>query len=80
MIDVWRLRRWAFFFVVIGMNPILIYLATQFVDFAYTTHLLFDGLLRFTGDYQPLLWSIAVVFVEWLLLYLLYRKKVFLRV
>lgn len=80
VIDVWRLHRWAFFFIVIGMNSILIYLANRFVDFAYTTHFLFDGMLKHTGDYQPLLWSMALVLVEWLLLYLLYRKRVFLRV
>ena len=80
VIDVWQFRRWAFFFVVIGMNSILIYLATNFVDFAHTTHFFFDGVLRHTGEFKPLLWSIAVVMVEWLLLYMLYRKKIFLRV
>ena len=80
VIDVWQVRRWAFFFIVIGMNSILIYLATQFVDFAHTTHFFFDGMLQHTGEYKPLLWAIAVVLVEWLLLYVLYRKKIFLRV
>ncbi len=80
VIDVWQFRRWAFFFIVIGMNSILIYLANRFVDFEYTTHFFFDGVLRNTGQYKPLAWSIAVVMVEWLLLYVLYRKKIFLRV
>jgi predicted acyltransferase len=80
LIDVWQFRRWAFVFVVIGMNSILIYLASQMVDFEYTTHFFFDGILRFTGEFKPLLWAAAVVAIKWLLLYLLYRKKVFLRV
>ena len=33
VIDVWGLRRWAFFFIVIGMNPITIYMLQAFVDF-----------------------------------------------
>lgn len=82
VIDVWRFRRWAFFFAVIGSNSIFIYLAASggIIDFAHTTHFLFDGLLKNTGPYKPLLWATAVVFVEWLLLYLMYKKKVFLRV
>ncbi len=80
VIDVLRLRRWAFFFIVIGVNPILIYLADRCVDFGYTAHFFFDGALKHSGRYQPLLWAIAIVAIEWLLLLLLYRKKVFLRV
>jgi predicted acyltransferase len=80
VIDVWRLRAWTLFFVVIGSNSILIYLAQQFVDFEHTAHFFFDGALRHTGAYQPLLWAMAFVFVEWILLFLLYKKQIFLRV
>jgi len=80
VIDVWRLRAWTLFFVVIGSNSILIYMAQQFVDFQHTTHFFFDGALKNAGAYQPLLWAIAVVFVEWLLLLLFYKKRIFLRV
>ncbi len=80
VIDVWRLRAWAFPLVVIGCNSIFIYMAQQFIDFDHTTHFFFDGVLKYTGTYQPLLWAICVVLVKWLLLLLLYRKRIFLRV
>ncbi len=80
VIDVWRWRAWTLLFVVIGSNSILIYMAQQFVDFQYTAHFFFDGALKNAGAYQPLLWAVAVVFVEWLLLLLLYKKRIFLRV
>jgi predicted acyltransferase len=80
VIDVWRLRAWTLFFVVIGSNSILIYMAGAFVDFEYTTHFFFDGALQNTGVYQPLLWATAIVFVKWILLYFLFRKRIFLRV
>jgi predicted acyltransferase len=80
VIDVWRLRAWALFFVVIGGNSILIYMARRFVAFSYTTHFLFDGVLRTAGPIQPLLWALAVVLVEWLPLLFLHRKRIFLRV
>jgi predicted acyltransferase len=80
VVDVWRFRAWAMVFVIIGSNSILIYMARRFIDFDFTTHFFFDGVLKHTGPYQPLLWAIAVVFVEWLLLLLLYKKRIFLRV
>ncbi len=80
VIDVWGRKAWAFPFVVIGSNSILIYMAGAFVDFDYTTHKIFDGALRNTGAYQPLLFACAVVLVQWLLLWMLYRKRIFLKV
>jgi predicted acyltransferase len=80
VIDVWRFRAWTFFFVVIGSNSILAYLAREIVDFGFTARFFFGGILRNTGEYQELLAAVAVTFVEWLLLYLLYRKRIFLRV
>ena len=80
VIDVWQFKAWAFPLIVIGSNSILIYIAPKFVDFSYATHFLFDGVLKNTGMYQALLFAIGVVFVKWLLLYLLYMKRIFLRV
>jgi predicted acyltransferase len=80
VIDVWRLRSWTLFFVVIGSNSIFIYLAERFIDFEYTTRFFFGGALQHAGVYPPLLWAMAIVLVKWLLLYLLYRKRIFLRV
>src|SRR6185503_1723624 len=75
VIDVWRFRRWAIVFAVIGSNSILIYMMRQCVDFAHTTHYFFDGLIGNSGPYAPLLFAIAVVFVEWLMLLVLYRHR-----
>lgn len=80
VIDVLKLRRWAFFFVVIGMNSILIYMAPKFIDFRFAVERLFGGALKHAGEYQALLGAIAILLIKWLLLYFLYRKRVFLRV
>jgi predicted acyltransferase len=79
VVDVWRFRIWAMFFVVIGCNSILIYMARRCVDFEHTTHFFFDGLIGNSGPYQPLLFAVAVVFVEWLMLLVLYKKRIFLK-
>ncbi|MBN1488416.1 MAG: DUF5009 domain-containing protein [Phycisphaerae bacterium] len=82
IIDVCRLRRWAFFFVVIGVNPITIYfVANRLVDFKYTATFLFDGALRHVDEpLRAVLWASGVILLEWLFLLFLYRKRVFLRV
>jgi predicted acyltransferase len=76
IIDVWKLRGWAFVFVVIGMNSITIYLAGQFIDFDAVAALLFrhaplHAAVRNTGC--------MALLVQWLLLYVLYRNKLFFR-
>jgi predicted acyltransferase len=83
VIDVWRLRAWAFFFVVIGSNSILIYMARACFDFDKPAHFLFDGIVRYataSKSYQDVLHAVAVVVVEWLVLLVLYRKRIFFRV
>ena len=81
IIDVKNWRRWAFFFVVIGMNSILIYLADNVIDFEHTTDYLFGGLLRFFSEPVRAVGAVlAFLAVKWAFLYFLYTKKVFLRV
>ncbi len=46
IIDVWNYRKWAFFFVVIGMNPITIYLTERIVGFSKANNFFFKGLIR----------------------------------
>ncbi|QJW88321.1 DUF5009 domain-containing protein [Spirosoma taeanense] len=81
IIDVQNLRRWTFFFVVIGMNSILIYLAGEVIDFEHAAHYLFGGLLRFFSEPVRALGGVlAFLAIKWGFLYFLYRKNVFLRV
>jgi predicted acyltransferase len=81
VVDVWKLRRWAFFFIVIGMNSILIYFLPVVVDFQHITNSMYHGLiLCVPKPAQPLLTAVCgLVGVQWLLLWFLYRKRIFLR-
>jgi predicted acyltransferase len=81
LIDVWKLRGWPFFFAVIGMNPITIYMATGIIDFWHASEYFFGGFARISGEaWSPFILATGVVLIEWLFLYFLYRKKIFLRV
>lgn len=67
-----------FFFTVIGMNSITIYMAGNLIDFHHTSQKLSGWL----AAYLEAEWVIIVFMmaIEWLLLWFLYRKKIFLRV
>jgi predicted acyltransferase len=81
LIDVWNLRKWAFFLVVIGMNPITIYLAERIINFDRASKFFFGGFIElFPDTWTPFLSGIAVTAIGWVFLYFLYKKKIFLKV
>jgi len=75
IIDVWGWKRWAFFFVVIGTNAITIYILIHFVDFKGIGEFVFSR----APLHKDLLPSCGRLAIEWLLLYVLYRNRIFLR-
>ena len=80
IIDALGFRKWAFFFVVIGSNAIVIYILPKFLDFKFTADALFGGLVKQTGSFAPVAALLSVLVVEWLFLLFLFRKRLFLRV
>jgi heparan-alpha-glucosaminide N-acetyltransferase len=84
VIDVWNRRAWIFPFKVVGMNSIAAYLISwMFVSFiiaALLRHLGSRVFEIFGEAYQPLLLGLAVMLVEWLILFWMHRRKIFLRV
>lgn len=81
IIDVRGYKRWAFYFKVIGMNSILIYMSGRFINWEYTTEGFFKWLGQLVGDpWNIVVMAICYVMIKWLFLYVMYRKKIFLRV
>jgi predicted acyltransferase len=81
IIDVWHLRKWAFFFVVIGLNPITIYLTQRIVDFGPATKFFFGGFIEILPtSWSGLVEGIGITSIAWIFLYILYKKKIFLKV
>ncbi|GAB2769009.1 hypothetical protein GCM10027275_09590 [Rhabdobacter roseus] len=81
LIDVRGYTRWAFFFKVIGMNSLVIYLTYRFVDFGYTSRLLFEGFYQYLSEtWQPVCNALGALLLVWLFLYFLYRNKIFVKV
>ncbi|MFT5884137.1 MAG: putative acyltransferase [Arcticibacterium sp.] len=81
VIDILGYQKWAFFFKVIGINSILIYMARHFVDWHYTASALFGWVGQLVGQpYISIVMVFALLAVQWLFLYVLYKKKLFLSV
>jgi predicted acyltransferase len=77
-------RRWAFPLLVIGANSIAIYVMSWTIE-----HFISSALIRHFGTapflilgpaFEPVLRGIGVLIVFWLILYWMYRRKIFLRI
>ncbi|MEP6669841.1 MAG: DUF5009 domain-containing protein [Chthoniobacter sp.] len=84
VIDLSGYRRWAFPLTVIGMNSIAAYLMDHlfpnFIRDAWKTHLGANAFNIFGPAYAPFVLGVCVVGALWLILYAMWRKKIFLRI
>lgn len=81
IIDVLGYRKWAYFFVVIGLNSIVAYLGAKFINFAYTADYLLNGFYQMSNEpVQHLIRELGILALEWLMLYFLYKKRIFVKV
>ncbi|MBL7734092.1 MAG: DUF5009 domain-containing protein [Chitinophagaceae bacterium] len=84
VIDVANYRKWAFFLLVVGMNSIAAYvLADGFSGFINRTlhvHLGQNFDKVFGDPYASLVSGALVLFIEWRILYWMYKRKIFLKI
>jgi len=96
LIDLAGWQRWAFAFIVVGMNSIAMYCMSQllkpFVKSSLNTHLgwpfapdtfltrPFPGLAEFSALYGPIVQMSAVLLVFWLVCLWMYRRGLFLKI
>jgi predicted acyltransferase len=79
LVDVEGYRKWAFGFVVIGMNALAVYMATMLFDFRKIGNIFVGSLLPRIGRYSSLLEATVAFAIIWLLLYWMYRTKSFVK-
>jgi len=77
---VWGLRKWAFGFLVIGMNALAVYMAKMLFDFRHIGNIFVGGLDKWLGPWNNFVQAVAAFAVIWLILYWMYRKKSFIKV
>jgi len=80
IVDVRGHKKWAFGFVVIGMNSIAVYIATEIFDFRHVGNVFVGHLLPRLGRWDSLVEATAAFTIIWLILFWMYRKKEFIRI
>jgi heparan-alpha-glucosaminide N-acetyltransferase len=84
VVEVKGCRKWAFPLVVIGMNSIAAYLMAhlfdRFIADSFRIHLGPHAFQVFGAGPEPLVRGAAVLLTYWLILFWMYRRKLFLRV
>jgi predicted acyltransferase len=83
VIDVWGLKKWSFFFIIIGMNSIFIYLISvgNLVDVGHTTLSFFGWIVKpLSENAGQLVQVVGNIILCWLLLYFMYKRKIFIKV
>ncbi len=92
VIDIWQFRRWAFPLVVIGMNSIAAYCMAEYLLcggdspepgwIAKNLYIHFGHapFRMFGAQYEPVVIGFAVMFCIWLILYYMFRHKIFVKI
>ena len=92
VVDIWQLRRWAFPWIVIGMNSIAAYGMAESSEgwieknlkthFGHDTFKCLDRWFHLPAGqtYEPVVAGTAIMLATWLILYYMYRNKIFVRI
>jgi heparan-alpha-glucosaminide N-acetyltransferase len=84
IIDVRGYKKWAFPLIVIGMNSMAAYLMAHFFESfladSLRIHLGAHAFQFFGAGVEPLIRGLAILALYWLMLFWMYRRKLFLRV
>lgn len=81
IIDVKGYNRRTLFFRVIGMNSIFIYVSPVFISWDYSSTAFFKWLAQLVGEPNgQFVLAFGALFLQWLCLYFMYKKKIFIRI
>lgn len=85
LIDVAGIRKWSFFLTVIGMNSIAAYVIADggiktFISRSLHIHLGQNYAQLFGAGYATLVNGALVLLLEWLILYWMYKRKLFIKI
>lgn len=81
IIDVWKIRRWSYFFVVFGMNPLLLYMFNRLFGGQYKSivGIFSKEIGAWLGPIGPLFeWATAMAVLFWIF-HWLYKRRVFVK-
>ena len=80
VIDVRGYKKWTLPFVVIGMNAIAVYMSRTLIPLTATVRIFTESLAGILGSFTQLFTAVCVLAVELLILWWMYKRKIFIRV
>jgi predicted acyltransferase len=80
LVDIARFRAWTIIFLPFGMNAVFIYLFTSFVPVKAGTDVFTRPIAVHLGKAGPLTEAFGAILVEWLILYWMMKRNVFVKV
>jgi len=79
--DVKGHTKWALLFTVFGVNSIAVYMMAHLFNFRLIGNIFVGGLTRFmNSDFRNFTEAMAAMTVIWLIMYCMYRKKIFIKI
>ena len=79
VIDVQARRMWSFPFAVIGANAILIYMFRSLIPLGSMVGVFTQGVARLLPRSAVLTQEVGVIVVEWLILFWMYKRRIFIK-
>jgi len=79
VVDMRGYRKWSFPFVVIGSNAVFIYMFTSLVHLGRGMSIFTAGIAGTLGRAGPLFHEVSVIAVEWLILFWMYKRRIFVK-
>jgi predicted acyltransferase len=80
LVDIVRYRRWSIVFLPFGMNAIFIYMLTSLVSISAGTDVFTGPIAMHLGRGGLLFQAIGTLGVEWLILFWMMKRKIFIKV
>jgi predicted acyltransferase len=81
IVDVFNFKRLAIFFAVIGTNSIIVYVGSSLINWQYSANSLFGGLSQaMPAGWQELIIIVGILAIQWVILYEMYRRRIFVKV
>jgi len=79
LVDMRGHRKWTLLFVVIGVNPIFIYMATSILPIGDLVGVFTKGMAGHMGAAGEAFNALSVLVVEWVILYWMHTRRIFIK-
>jgi len=79
LIDIRGYRKWAFPLTVIGMNAIFIYMFSSLIHLVPIVDAFARGIAKIVPNSELLFQQVAVLAVEWLILFWMYKRRILIK-